>query len=173
MSTRYSAALPVAELVLRVLVVLNWASGAAILAVLTATFVATDWTLTALGITPASGIPQMLPGLQAIAVLGLAAIPLNHVVLGRLLDFVKSVRDDPFVPANARRLKAIAWSLLGLQVISLIVAGIGKAIATPENPLDLDAGFSTTGWLAVLLAFVLAGVFAQGTKMREDLDGTV
>jgi hypothetical protein len=30
-----------------------------------------------------------------------------------------------------------------------------------------------TRWLAVLLLFVLARVFEQGTRMREDLAGTV
>ena len=39
--------------------------------------------------------------------------------------------------------------------------------------MNLDAGFSINGWLAVLLTFVLARVFAVGTVMREDLEGTV
>ena len=29
------------------------------------------------------------------------------------------------------------------------------------------------GWLAVLLTFLLARVFAEGTLMRDDLEGTV
>ena len=29
------------------------------------------------------------------------------------------------------------------------------------------------GWLAVIMTFVLARVFAEGTLMREDLEGTV
>jgi hypothetical protein len=37
----------------------------------------------------------------------------------------------------------------------------------------LDAGFSINGWLAVLLTFLLARVFAEGALMRADLDGTV
>ena len=39
--------------------------------------------------------------------------------------------------------------------------------------VHLDAGFSINGWLAVLLTFLLARVFAEGTLMREDLKGTV
>jgi hypothetical protein len=42
-----------------------------------------------------------------------------------------------------------------------------------EFPLHLDAGFSVSGWLAVILTFVLARVFAEGTLMREDLEGTI
>lgn len=94
----YSPALPIAWVTLRVLIVLNWLSGAAILALLIATMVAEQWTFTALGITPSSGIPSMIMGLRAIAVLGLAAIPLNDVVLRRLLAIVETVRRGaPFV----------------------------------------------------------------------------
>lgn len=171
---RHSSALPIAWVTLRILILLNWISGAAILALLIATVVAEQWTVTALGITPSSGIPGMIMGLRAIALLGLIAIVLNDAVLKRLLAMVETVRGgDPFVAANAYRLQAIAWALLALQLLSLAIAGIGKMISTPANPLDLDAGFSTTGWLAVLLTFVLARVFAEGTLMREDLDGTV
>ena len=169
-----SAALPTAYLALRILIVLNWLSGAAIFTLLTATIVAEQWTFKALGITPSSGIPSMIMGLRAIAALGLVAIPLNHAVLKRLLAMVETVRGgDPFVAANAIRLQAIAWALLALQMLSLVIGGIGKAISTPEHPLHLNAGFSTSGWLAVILTFVLARVFAEGTLMREDLEGTV
>ena len=55
----------------------------------------------------------------------------------------------------------------------MTIGGIGKAISTPEHPFHLDAGFSPSGWLAVILAFVLARVFAEGALMREDLEGTI
>lgn len=169
-----TAALPLAWLALRVLVVLNWLLGAAILALLVATIVAPQWTMTALGISPTSYIPAVLPGLQAVAVLGLVSIPLNHAMFKRLLAIIETVRDgDAFIGANAARLEAIAWVLLALQLLSLVIGGIGKSISTPEHPIDLDAGFSTSGWLAVLLTFVLARVFAEGARMRDDLEGTV
>lgn len=170
----HSSALPIAWVTLRILILLNWISGAAILALLIATVVAEQWTFTALGITPASAIPGMIMGLRAIAGLGLVAIVLNYIVLKRLLAMVVTVRGgDPFIAANAYRLQAIGWALLALQLLSLTIAGIGKAISTPANPLDLDAGFSTSGWLAIVLTFVLARVFAEGALMRDDLDGTV
>jgi hypothetical protein len=113
-------------------------------------------------------------GMRAIAVLGLASIPLNFVVLKRLLAIVETVRaGDPFVEANAYRLEAIAWALLALQLLSLVIGGIAKTVSTPAHPLHLDAGFSINGWLAVLLTFVLSRVFAQAALMREDLAATV
>jgi hypothetical protein len=54
-----------------------------------------------------------------------------------------------------------------------VIGTIGKSVSTPAHPVDLDAGFSINGWLAVLLTFLLARVFAEGTRMREDLEGTV
>ena len=169
-----STALPVASIVLRILIVLNWIYGAIVLAILVGMFAAEQWTMTALGIPPAAQSGPLIMGMRAIAALGLAAVPLNLAVLGRLMAMVRTVRaGDPFVAANASRLQAIAWCLLGQQMLSLAVALIGKAVSTPAHPLHLNAGFSPGGWLAVILTFVLARVFIEGTSMREDLEGTV
>ena len=169
-----SSALTISLLFLRILIVLNWLLGAAILALLVATVVAEEWSTAALGISPESELRSVLPGLQVIAALGVAAVPLYHAILTRLLAIVKTVRrGDPFVRANADRLGAIAWALVALQLLSLAIAAVGKAVETPTFPVHLDAGFSTSGWLAVLLTFVLARVFAEGAQMRDDLEGTV
>ncbi len=172
-STSPSAALPIAYVVLRILIVVNWLMAAVILALL---FVLPNeqWIMSALDLSPSPEAERLVMGLRAIAVLGLAAIPLNYVVLKRLLAIVETVRaGDPFVAANASRLQAIAWSLLALQLLSLVIGAIAKTVSTPAHPLDLDAGFSINGWLAVLLTFLLARVFAEGALMREDLEGTV
>ena len=125
-------------------------------------------------VTPSPDADRLVMGLRAVAVLGLVTIPLNYVVLKRLLAIVKTVRaGDPFVAANASRLQTIAWVLLTLQILSIIIGAIGKAVSSPAHPVHLDAGFSINGWLAVLLTFVLARVFAEGAHMREDLEGTV
>lgn len=174
MSRHYSAALPIAFVAINFLVLLNLLGGAAILALLVSTIVAEGWTYEALGIDPASWIPQVMMGLRTIAALGLVGTALNHLLLRRLLGIVVTVRQgDPFVAANARRLLVIAWSLLGLQLLSLAIAAVGRLISTPRHPVELDAGFSTSGWLAVLIAFVLARIFAEGTLMREELEGTI
>ena len=125
-------------------------------------------------ISPSPEADRLILGLHAIAVIGLVTIPLNYAILKRLLAIVETVRaGDPFVAANAARLQVIAWSLLALQLLSLVIAAIAKIVSTPAHPLDLDAGFSINGWLAVLLTFLLARVFAEGALMREDLEGTV
>lgn len=169
-----SPALPSAHVLLRILVVLNWLAGAAIFALLMATIVAKAWTMTALGIAPSSEISRLIVPLRVIAALGLVAVPINDSILRRLLAIVETVRrGDPFVAANAYRLQTIACALLVLQLLSMAIGAIGEAISTPAHPFHLDAGFSASGWLAVLLTFVLARVFAEGTLMREELEATI
>ncbi len=173
MTRSYSAALPVAHVVLRILVVLNWLLAAAILVLLVA-IPHESWIMKELKLTPSPEATQIVWGLRSVAVLGLVAAPLNHVVLSRLLAMVGSVRvGDPFIRANAHRLRAIAWSLLGLQLIGLVIAAIGRVLANAGHKIDFDAGFSINGWLAVLIAFILAHVFAEGALMREDLEATI
>ena len=168
-----SAALPIAHVVLRILIIANWLSGAAIAALL-AVMPNRQWIMSAFHLSPSPDADQLIMGMRAIAALGLVAIPLNYVLLKRLLAIVETVRaGDPFVAANAVRLQAIAWAMLALQLLSLVIGAIAKAISTPAHPLHLQAGFSISGWLAVLLTFLLARVFAEGTIMREELEGTV
>jgi len=170
----FPAALPIAHVFLRIVIVLNWLFGAGILTLLIATILAKHWTMTALGVPSSPDNWPLTMGMRGIAVLGLVAIPLNYVVLKRLLAIVETVRSgDPFVAANADRLQAIAWALLALQLLSLTIGALGDAISTPAHPLHLDAGMSISSWLAVLLTFVLARVFAKGALMREDIEGTV
>src|SRR6266404_3127062 len=171
--TSSSAALPIAYVGLRILIVLNWLGGAAILALLVV-MPNEQWIMAAFKLSPSPEAERLVMGLRAVAVLGLATIPLNYALLKRLVAIVETVRaGDPFVAANASRLQAIAGALLALQLLSIVIGAIGKAISTPAHPVHLNAGFSINGWLAVLLTFVLARVFAEGTLMREDLEGTV
>jgi hypothetical protein len=172
-SASSSAALPIAHLVLRILIVVNWLMLGVILVLLLVS-PNEQWIMRAFKLAPSPDAARLVMGLRAIAALGLVAVPLNYAVFKRLLAMVETVRmGDPFVAANAQRLEAIAWALLALQVLSLVIGAIGRAVSTPAHPVHLDAGFSMNGWLAVLLTFLLARVFAKGTLMRDDLEGTV
>jgi hypothetical protein len=168
-----SAVLPIAYVSLRILIVINWLGGVAILALLVV-MPNEQWIMRAFKLSPSLDAERLIMGLRAIAVLGLVTIPLNYVVFKRLLLIVETVRGgDPFVSVNASRLQTIAWALVALQVLSIVIGAIAKAVSTPAHPLHINAGFSINGWLAVLLTFLLARVFAEGTTMREDLEGTV
>ena len=173
MLRHYSAALPIDYVVLRLLVILNWLLGAAILTLLLI-MPNREWIMSAFHLSPSLEAERLIWGLRTVALLGLVTIPLNYLILKRLLAMVDTVRrGDPFVAANAQRLQAIAWALLALQIIGIVIGAIGKALSTPTHPVDLDAGFSINGWLAVLLTFILARVFAEGALMRDELEGTI
>jgi hypothetical protein len=168
-----TAALPIAHVVLRILIVLNWLTSIAILVLLV--FMPNEqWIMQSFGLAPSPAADRVVMGMRAIALIGLIMVPLNHAILKRLLAMVDTVRTGaPFVAANAVRLQAIAWVLLTLQLLGMVIEAIAKAISVPGHPIALHAGFSINGWLTVLLTFLLARVFAEGALMREDLEGTV
>ena len=92
-----SAALPIAHLLLRILIVVNWFSAVLILALL---FVVpnAEWIIQALNLSPSLEADRVIFGLRSIAAIGLLLIPLNHASLKRLLAIVETVRaGDPFV----------------------------------------------------------------------------
>jgi hypothetical protein len=172
--SRPSTALPIAYVVLRILIILNWIYAAVLIGLLTFSFANESFFMRALKLGSPAEDPALVIGVRAVAALGILTVPFNLAMLRRMLAMVDTVRaGDPFVAANAYRLNAIAWILLALQIISSIIWAIGKAVSTPAHPLHLDAGLSPAGWLAVVMTFVLARVFAEGTLMREDLEGTV
>lgn len=173
MSASYSAALPIARVMLRILIVLNWLVAAGALVLLFA-LPHERWILASLELAPGPEATRIVWGMRGIAVIGLITIPLYHLILTRLLAIVDTARDgDPFVAANAARLQSIAWQLIGLQILGLAIAMIVKQISTRAHPINISAGPSIAGLLAILLMFVLARVFAEGARMRDDLEGTI
>src|SRR5690242_9719234 len=135
MSKPFPAALTASRVALHIVIVLNWIGGAGILAILIAAVTNEHWTMTALGVPPSPDTEPLIRGMRAIAFLGLLAIPLNYVMLNRLLDIVETVRaGDPFVANNASRLQTIAWALLGVQMLGLVIGSIAKSVSTHEHP---------------------------------------
>ena len=168
-----SAALPIAYVVLRILIVLNWLYGASIL-VLLVVMPNEQWIMSIFKLSPSPEVTRLVMGLRLVAVLVLVTVPFNYLVLRHLVAIVKTVRAaDPFVAANADRLKSIAWALVVMNLLSIVMGVIGSSVAPPSYPVPLHVGFSINGWLAVLLTFVLARVFAEGSLMREDIAATV
>jgi hypothetical protein len=160
--------------VLRVLITLNLLIGGLILVLLIASLVFESWVMRALGARPSVGNPMLFAGMRLIMVIGIGSVPIVHLILARLLAVVETVSvGNPFVAANAARLRTIAWAVLALELLHLTVGAVAHAVSTAAVPLNISGDLSPTRWLAVLLLFVLARVFEQGARMREDLEGTV
>ena len=163
-------ALAVARPVIQGLSILNILYGACIGLLLMATFLMPGWTERALGFGMTEAYPNLPLGLRAIVVVGIIGAVIVHTILRRLLAIVDSVRGgDPFIVENAQRLDAIAWRVLALEGLRLLVIAIGAATWEPGRL----GGLALAPWLAVLMLFVLSGVFAHGARMRADLEGTV
>ena len=173
-STNPPKVLAASRITLRILIVLNWILGGLVFALLGISFQAEEWTWRALGVGAVAGHEGVVAGMRAIMVIGIVGTPISYVLLSRLGRIVESVRTgEPFTKDNAGRLRTIAWALLGLELLHICVVAIASAVSTKEVPLRINGNFDLTGWLAVLLLFVLAQVFLEGTRMREDLEGTV
>ena len=157
---------------LRALILANLVFGGLVLALFIASLIAEDWVWTALGVRPNGSNATLFLWGRVVMVIGIGSVPFTYIVLTRLLAIVETVRlGDAFVAGNAARLKTMAWALLGLELLHLAVGAV--AVALSNTQMDLDWSFSVTRWLAVLLLFVLAQVFDDGARMRDDLKGTV
>jgi heme/copper-type cytochrome/quinol oxidase subunit 2 len=169
-----SSALTAAWVTLRTLTALNWVCGALICSLLLISFQAEEWTWRALGVGAVTGHEAVIAGMRSIMVIGIISVPIAFIVFRQLLRIVESVRaGEPFTVENAERLKVIAWALLALEVLHIGVVAIASAVSTREVPLHIGGDFNLTGWLAILLLFVLAQVFLEGARMHDDLEGTV
>jgi hypothetical protein len=166
-------ALRVSAIVLKALIVLNFVCLFFFVLSLAGTFVAADAIRAELATRPYATDPaSMLDGLRLILLVTFGAVFFAHLILTRLAAMVATVRvGDPFVAANADRLRTIAWALLGLQLLDLAFGAISMSLFSQTGEFGWTP--SMTGWLSVLMLFVLSRVFAQGARMREDLEGTV
>jgi hypothetical protein len=170
MSRTSSRALAVARPVILVLIYLNVFYALAVAGALGFSFFIEGWPERPLGVAMVKAHPLVGHGLRAIAAVLIVGAAIVHTILWRLLAIVDTVRvGDPFLLENARRLEGIAWRVMALEGLRVVVAAIAAAVWESGRV----AAFSITPWLAVLLLFVLAGVFAHGSRMRADLEGTV
>jgi hypothetical protein len=174
MSNRQPDRLVFASKVIRVLIKLNVLMGVFIVSLLVASLVAEDFVMRALGVRPAQFNARLFFGMRVIMVIGICMVPVVHFVSQRLLLILATVSTgNPFVVVNAARLRAIAWAILGLDLMHFAIGAVGSSVSSATGPLHLSWGFSLTRCFAVLLLFVLARVFEEGARMREELEGTV
>jgi hypothetical protein len=169
----YTAVLGVSRTLLRILRVLNLGVGALLIGCFVATFLYAPLFHEFFSKRPPRIDPGLLvPILRLWMVLAVPMIAAVHIALSRLLAMVETVRlGDPFVPENAVRMKTIAWCQLALELLRL-ASGVMAALMNAAGS-NIEWSFFLTGWLAVVLLFVLARVFEQGTRIRDDLKAMI
>ena len=162
------------RLALRIAQILNGGFGAGIILLLVASFVMGDrFTAILLHAEAASGLAATTTGARWLMVVGILAAAATHVILLMLGRMAASLSlDDPFAAANAARLRTIGWALLGIQLLDFPVFAICHYAPVIGQAIH-KSGVSLSGWLAVLMVFVLAHIFEKGTAMRDYLEETI
>jgi hypothetical protein len=117
--------------------------------------------------------PELFWVVEAALALLAATSALSFLFLRHLYRIVGTVGEgDPFVPVNAERFAAMAWLTLGADALLIGVMSLAKW--APHNRMDSgDINFAFGGLLLALVLFVIARVFREGTRMRDELEGTV
>jgi hypothetical protein len=122
---------------------------------------------------PGVDVRSVTTGLRLLMLLGIVMAVATEILLRALAQIIASASaGNPFVSANARRLQTIGWALLALQLLDIPGALLGKYFPSLGSAAP-DVTFSPGGWIAVLMVFVLSRVFAAGSAMRDELEGTV
>ncbi|MBW8753369.1 MAG: DUF2975 domain-containing protein, partial [Sphingomonadales bacterium] len=110
----------------------------------------------------------VLPALTAvIAVLGFYFMRHLYRIIGTVGE------GDPFVPANAQRLSAMGWISVAVHVVAIPMSVISGWVGNITHDMHFNADVPLSGLFLALVLFILARVFREGTRMREDLEGTV
>ena len=173
MSQRTAQLLGVSRILLSLGRVLNLAVAAGFVAMLLASFIFEPVVRDYFNRRPQLDPDVVLPIMRLWVATGLPMFAAVHVMLSKLLAMVGTVRaGDPFVPENAARMRVIAWCLLVVQLFEL-ACGIFIGVLTRASADLGDWDPSLSGWVAVLLLFVLARVFEEGARIRADLEGMV
>ena len=94
-------------------------------------------------------------------------------VLTQLIAILRTVRaGEPFVPANVAALRRIAGAMAALVVFQLVFGWL--ASAAERAAYDVPASRFDGGlFLGMLVVLVLAEVFREGVRLREDVEGTI
>jgi len=90
-------------------------------------------------------------------------------VVNRLLELLKTIRfGSPFVKENAVRFRRVGLALLFGEVAKVFLNILAM---TADAEVDINLHLMT--WVAIAAVFVLAEVFHEGARMKEDQDLTV
>jgi len=109
----------------------------------------------------------MLASLAVMLTLSLAMTELLRRIV------VSLAHGDPFVPQNAQRLRDMGWLSILIQIVTLVGGAMAMAIEDAAGEVTTDYDLSLGGLLLPLVLFVLARVFQEGSRLRDDLEGTV
>lgn len=119
--------------------------------------------------------PVVLPALLA----GAVAIGGGLVIVWRLRRLFDSFRSgEPFKLENAHHLRVIWITLLVIELARYAILGVFGILVTafglPEGArANLDLDLNLWNWAEILILIVLAEIFREGARLREEQELTI
>lgn len=120
-----------------------------------------------------------LTGISLTLSASIVAIVLLVIISQLRLICATLIKGDPFVPDNAKRLRVI-WIAVAVSEIFRLVANIGLSslhakgeTMAGSSSQDLLINLRPYVWLFVLVLIVLAEVFREGARLRQEQKFTV
>ena len=99
---------------------------------------------------------------------------LSILFLRKLIAIIDSVgQGSPFIPENVARLRFMGWLISAMQVMELLSLLLTPWLRHAFANRHIFVPFSLAGLFTALLLFILARVFEHGTRLAEDVEGTV
>lgn len=124
---------------------------------------------------------NLLPHQRQLSLTGttgtLITILLAGIALWHLRQFVHSLStENPFIAANATRLRYMAWITVAIGVWRIVFSFILSSEVAREFPhLDLNVRLSLLPpeFVFAVVLFIIAEVFSIGVKMKAEQDLTI
>ncbi len=144
------------------------------------------WVLHAVGFVPLNQISESYFGFSSsvfsslITLIGLMVGLGFSLVLVLVTQYLRGIcrslrQGDPFIPRNARRLRGIWVSILVFEVVRY-GAHFVVSWAIQQGYFSAQVtglSFALSPWIAILALMVLAEVFEEGTRLRQEQKWTI
>ena len=80
---------------------------------------------------------------------------------------------DPFVPENGPRLTRIAIAIALIEIVRTVATFVIAALVDVGEGSQATININLALWGAVIVLFILAQVFREGTRLREEEKMTI
>ncbi len=122
--------------------------------------------------TDMGGEGHMGPALAAALFAGALYMGGVLLIVGNLRRIFKTLTaGDPFHPDNVGRLRLIGLILAGLELGRYVFWAAAALLMPGVN--RTDGNLNLTTWFSVMVVFVLAEVFREGARLRQEAELTI
>ncbi|GAB5459115.1 MAG: hypothetical protein Hens3KO_21450 [Henriciella sp.] len=122
-----------------------------------------------------ANVENVAPGRLFVAMVGIVVFSVGIAfVCSQLSRILSTLADgDPFVPENGPRLTRIALAIAAIEVVRTVFTLIISATVDLGDNYEASITINLAVWGAVIVLFVLAQVFREGTRLREEEKMTI